>query len=361
MDYSRFYTPPEIAHALINELSVADPQDVVDICCGSCNLLLAAKKRWRGIKMYGADINNQSAEDVSFQQIDGRQFAILHPFSFSLVLANPPFGYVDSKLQFPELFVETFEKIATSRLEIEMLIANIRLLKEHGVLLIIMPSSFVEAETYTKIRKAISNNYYIEKLIKLDESTFGSSRINSYALIIRNEQPDMRYTTLEVSTDKGITPFAFVSKISNEIIKSGMWVCKTINNEELKINIKRGNISSSSFVKNGQPILHTSKQCNEWKPSQRYILYGTESTVFAEPGDIVVSRVGKSAGQWCVYNGSKIAISDCLYRIKDPDGSIHNRIKGRKYDRIIKGVATKYITISDFYAWINAYSDNKGI
>ena len=50
MDYSKFYTPPIIATALINELCISEPHKVIDICCGSCNLLLAAKKN--GIKCY---------------------------------------------------------------------------------------------------------------------------------------------------------------------------------------------------------------------------------------------------------------------------------------------------------------------
>ena len=162
MVYSKFYTPPEIASALINELAISKPPKIVDICCGSCNLLFAAKKKWTEAILYGVDITDQSfSEKVVFEKKDGRQFSIEHSHEFSLVVANPPFDYVDTKKQFPELFVNEFEELYTSRLEIEMLIANIRLLQQDGVLLIILPSSFVEAETYEKIRKIIANNYYI--------------------------------------------------------------------------------------------------------------------------------------------------------------------------------------------------------
>ena len=55
MDYSKFYTPPKIANSLIKELSIPEPDKIVDICCGSCNLLIAANNRWTKAKLYPGD------------------------------------------------------------------------------------------------------------------------------------------------------------------------------------------------------------------------------------------------------------------------------------------------------------------
>jgi len=355
VDYSKFYTPLEIATALINELTIPKPEKIVDICCGSCNLLFAAKKKWTESKLYGIDVSNQAVADkVNFEIKDGRQFAIEHPREFSLVVANPPFDYVENKNQFPELFVDQFNAINTSRLEIEMLIANLRLLQPHGVLLIILPSSFVEAERHKRIRKIVAENYYVESIIKLDESTFGASRINSYALIIHNELQNERDSKFGFSKGSVIS---YSSYVSWSALKEGNWELDTSNNDTRLVNIKRGNISSASFITRGQPILHTAKNSSNWQPSKRYISKKTIPTVVAEAGDIIVSRIGKSAGQWCVYNGKRIAISDCLYRIKDPNSLIFSKINGKTFNRELKGVATRYITITDFCSWINSILD----
>ena len=159
MDYSKFYTPPKIAQVLINSLIIPTPQRVIDICCGSCNLLFAAKKRWNNIKTYGVDISNHVTSDVHFKQADGRTFALCHPKHFSFVVANPPFVFIKKKNQFPMLYKNIFEKFKTSRLEVEMLLANLSILKPKGTLLIILPSSFVEAISHKKIRNLIANNY----------------------------------------------------------------------------------------------------------------------------------------------------------------------------------------------------------
>ena len=354
MDYSKFYTPIGIAKTLINELTIPVPEKVADICCGSCNLLLAAKNRWPQIKLYGVDISSHCTKDIFFERKDGRQFAIDHPREFSLIVANPPFDYVESKKQFPDLFVNEFKELSTSRLEIEMLIANIKLLKPGGVLLIILPSSFVEAETYSNIRKIVAANCYIENIIKLDESTFGATRINSYALIIHNEPQGNRDAKFGISKGNSDNRIYYSSSISKENLKKGIWAANKNDCGLISLNIKRGNISSSNFITEGKPILHTAKCSINWNPGKRYISEDTIPTVFAETGDIIVSRIGKSAGQWCVYFGEAIPISDCLYRIKDPEGSVFKRIKGRTYDLPLKGVATRYITISDFLSWIGS-------
>lgn len=355
MDYSKFYTPPNIANSLIKELSIPEPEKIIDICCGSCNLLVAAKKKWTKAKLYGVDVSEHSSvENVVFEKKDGRQFAVEHPHEFSFVVANPPFDYVKNKKQFPDLFVNEFKEASTSRLEVEMLIANLKLLLPNGVLLIILPSGFVEAEAHKKIRKIIANNYYIKSIIKLDETTFGASRINSYALIIHNESQNDRDAEIGNSIDDCIS---YTAHINSNDLKEGKWTLDSTNENDVLLNIKRGNISSAFFITTGQPILHTAKYRTDWKPSKRYISKKITPIVFAESGDIIVSRIGKSAGQWCVYEGERIAISDCLYRIKDPDFSIINKIKGKCFNRQLKGVATRYITITDFTSWISSLSD----
>lgn len=356
VDYSKFYTPPKIAKLLINELSIPNPPKIVDICCGSCNLLVAAKNKWPKTKMYGVDVSEHSSVDeVIFKRIDGRQFAIDHPFEFPLVLANPPFSYVEESNQFPELFENGFEKVTTSRLEVEMLIANLKILQPNGVLLVILPSSFIEAESYKKIRKVVAANYYVESIIKLDITTFGPSRINSCALIIHNETQNNRNAKFGNSFDNCILYSRYVS---SKDLTEGNWILDNTRNNIGLLKIRRGSVSSNSFTTRGQPILHTAKCRADWQPSKKYISKKITPTVFAESGDIIVSRIGKSAGQWCVYEGKRIAISDCLYRIKDPDHSVFNKINGKCYDKELKGVATRYITMADFTSWVSSQSDN---
>lgn len=358
MDYSKFYTPPEIATLLVDMLQISEPEKIVDICCGSCNLLYAAKKRWQKSTLHGVDIVELNSNEVFFKKMDGRDYALNHMKQFPLVLANPPFDFVSKKGEFPSIFQGPFENYSSKRLEIEMLIANLLLLSNGGTLAIILPSSFVEASSYTKIRKIIAEHYYIKDIIKLNDDTFGTSLIKSYALIIENNVKYNAVTEFYYTT-QGKSKYELIHDrtISNEIMRSGDWIEKQNDNLNLVLDIKRGNISSAFFVKHGQRILHTSKLSDKWKPSIRHVSKKANPTVYVEKGDILVSRIGKSAGQWCQYQGDTLPISDCLYRIKDVDGALNKKLHGRIFDFPQKGVATRYITMKDFIQWINSINE----
>ncbi len=356
MDYSKFYTPQEVASLLIKMLSIPQPKRIIDICCGSCNLLSAAGRRWKDATLTGVDTASQIADGVQFVRMDGREFAIQTSQRYPLVLANPPFDYVGIKREYPELFDGVFETYHTSRLENEMLLANLRLLDKTGVLLIIMPSSFVEAESNREIRKIVGRNYYVKNIIKLPEDTFGASHINCYVLEIRRRL-GQRICTKSCKAFRDANKYFLSEKVTihQRDIFEGNWhtdFWSKPNNIEL--NIRRGNISSQSFSDSGLPVLHTAKQSRNWKPSIRHIKNAVKMPVYADYGDIIVSRIGKSAGQWCRYFGKRVPISDCLFRIKDPDGSIADALAGKKYDHEIKGIAVKYITVNDFKSWYNS-------
>lgn len=352
MDYSKFYTPPEVAELLINQLRIPTPSKTVDICCGSCNLLNAVKKRWKKVELYGADIESCAVDNIYFLRIDGRKYATKHKGEFPLVVANPPFDALKKKREYPGIFKGPFKEFETSRLEVEMLLANLLMLKENGYLVIILPSSFVEAVSYKQIRSLLAKNYFINSIFKLSDDTFGASHISSYALIIqRCVKENSRSKLYMVQNGEQGFETVFANYVSAKKMLNGDWVGNSSKVNRNGISIKRGNISSSMFAEQGVPVLHTAKPSEDWQPSVRCLSQNVEANVFAEPGDIVVSRIGKSAGSWCVYIGERAPISDCLYCIKDPDGQFLERINGRVYDLPPKGVATRYITMDDFVRW----------
>ncbi|MCI8557109.1 MAG: SAM-dependent DNA methyltransferase [Lachnospiraceae bacterium] len=353
MDYTKFYTPIQIASLLIRQLKIAYPEKVIDICCGSHNLLNSAGNRWKKAKLTGVDVIGHSAVGINCIQGDGRQYALEHEEEYQLVLANPPFGYVKEKNKFLMIYEGKSNDLVSSRLEIEMLFANLKVLDRNGTLLIIMPSAFVNAEHYKKYRKYLALEYHIQNIISLPEETFGKTKISTYVLIIKNQNPKGKKTFVsEIKYIDGEYAITNKELQPRKLVLEGIWDNRFVNNtESIFFDFRRGNISSNLFITQGIPVLHTAKSAEEWKPSIRYIEKEVPHMVYAEKGDIIVSRVGKSAGQWTVYYGDKIAISDCLFRIKDLQGEIGSVLTGHRFDKPLKGVATRYITMEDFYTW----------
>ena len=353
MDYSRFYTPPHIAQILLENIVNITPKTIIDICCGSCNLLNAARSRWKHTELFGVDIVKHSLPNVRFVQMDGRKFASEQTNKFDLVLANPPFDYVTKKREFPKLYSGVFSDFLTNRLEIEMLIANLQLLNEDGILMIILPNTFVESDKNKNIRTILGHHYHIKSIIKLPDDTFGSSCIRSYALVIRYSKSKHHITKLFSLLHENSSYYFSEKEIIPQInIRNGYWSPKQLQPMNIKLNLRRGNISSQSFTITGEPVLHTSKNSQDWAPSVRYYRNNDASTlIYAEKGDIIVSRIGRSAGRWHQHSGERIALSDCLYCLKDPDGEIIKNIAGKNYSFPVKGVTTRYITIDDFTRW----------
>ncbi len=357
MDYRKYYTPVGLADSIIEEIVDCHPEKVIDICCGSCNLLIAARKRWNNALLYGVDIVDVYNEKVHFTKSDGREFACKCEMKFDLIVANPPFGRIEDDKKYPELYDGIYGG-RSSRLEVEMLFANIKLLKRDGVLMIILPSSVIEGDSFINLRKVLAHDYHINKVIHLPIDSFGHGRINTYAVEIINDKK-ISSPTYVGTLDKLIGhKIDYKSKDIRDIY-NGLWVTE----EEItntKYDIKRGRISSCDFTESGIKVLHTSKvdYGDKWQPSIRYADVGETKLVYAERGDIVFARVGKSAGKWTRYNGRiKMPISDCLFRIKDPEGEIYSTIRGKKYDSPLKGVATRYITINDICKWINRFNN----
>lgn len=355
MDYTKFYTPPEIAELLVQQLNISPPSEVVDICCGSCNLLHAAGARWSCAKLTGVDIVSHVSEGVTCLKSDGREFALEHDGEYPLVLANPPFDFVSSRREFPQLFDGIPLDCATSRLEVEMLFANLRILKENGTLMIIVPSTFVTAEAYRKIRKYLAKNYHVQRVIHLPDDTFGSSNISSCALVIKREKLSQHYTCRFFVThnSEGYT-ISKGANIPQALVRTGDWDVISANTSNNTYSFRRGNISSHYFEEKGIAVLHTAKLDSPWKPSVRYVSTVPKNAVYAEKNDIVISRIGKAAGQWHRYEGPRILISDCLYVLKDVDGNVFAKLNGKQYPYSPKGVATRYITMNDFSSWLNS-------
>jgi len=352
LKYTKYYTPVKIADFLISLIEIKNPKTVVDICCGSYNLLYAAKKKWSDASLIGVDIISHYSKKVRCINSDGREYAINQKKKFPLILANPPFSLMNNVGKFAILYNGNFIGYHTSRLENEMLLANLYLLNNDGLLVIILPNTFIESERNKKIRKLLAETYHIKKIIKLPNNTFGSTGVRSYALFISRKiicRKISKYYEIKSSNDnlsisKGKT-------IKQENIRKGQWFYNKFKNIT-KNNIKRGNISSQMFCTKGIIVFHTSKQDNNWTPSIRYIKRKPNNPIYIESGDILISRIGKSAGQWTIHNGKKTLISDCLFCLKDPNGIIFRKIKNRKYNGIIRGVVTPYITQNDFLSWI---------
>lgn len=373
-DY-KYYTPVELLDALLEYLPNGQIKNVVDISCGSFNLLKSALKKYPKARCVGVDIeeqDNKACRNIRFVKQDGRIFAKQQSernISFDLILTNPPFGRLkkDERLFEPERGA-----ILCSRYECEMMYANSLLAQEGAYMIAILPATFVEGDLYLKYRKQLAKDYEIRQLIKLPSNVFSKGDISAYAIILyRTDAEKARDTQVGDATctdSKWIVTCRQTATVAN--IMLGLWansnVPKVSEKKKEICSIYRGNISSTFFSGDGAEILHCSSNFEQgiWKPLLCHCMNHPEKNLkYVYDGDIIVNRIGKNAGFWQKYVGKKRLVSDCLIVVHggtqiDEYLSQHS-IDGR-LDIPVKGVATKYISIADLLSsyFVVQSSDN---
>ena len=346
-DYLKYYTPADISTALVNLLDFKNDCTVVDICCGSGNLLNAAKRTDKTLKCHGVDIIDVSGRNDVFCKSDGRAYALKNIGKFDYALANPPFGRSEPNDYTHKLFCGKYAAIVSSRIEVEFLVANLCVLKDSGVLLIILPSTIIEGTSTINVRRVLAKNHFVSSIIRLPLNSFAPERIKCCALIIQKKPNRARATTFYEMTE--FFEIHKLRNISSADMNNGNWCDITFLND-LHFTIRQGKISSPYFCNNGIEVLHTGKRSENWHPTIRLAKLPAETNlIMAEDGDILISRIGASAGQKCIYHGPDRYISDCLLLIKSPDSILSQRIIGLDFLPLVTGLSTPHITAQSIY------------
>lgn len=362
-----YYTPIELAECILRLLPNVKVTTVIDICCGSWNLLKAAKKRYSEAFIIGVDIDSDAIkhkiEGAEFFVEDGRKFALnkkKRGQTYDLILSNPPFGYLHEecrKYRDKDFDVEEcYSGLLNKRYEGEMTQANMFLAHNESILLFILPSTFVEGESLQKARCQIAKDYTICDVIRLPSDTFEKGEINTFAIIMKKGTLLDTFTNLYVARKDNEWRIVKIREMPySDIVKGNWWLQIEPLKNEKKISIRRGNLSSGDFVKKGKMVFHNAiKTGTIWKPSVRY--YDTRivrsKVVKAQRGDILINRVGKGVGYWCQNTVSDIAVSDCIILVENKfDDLVERFVKNSTVDGRLKvpirGVATPYLTAQD--------------
>jgi type I restriction enzyme M protein len=354
IDYTKYYTPVALSTELIKLLDLKNNSTIVDICCGTGNLLNAALKKNNSVYCVGVDVNEvQLDKHIAIHQ-DGRKYAIEHKGKYDFSIANPPFGKAKTESYSASLYTGIYSGISSGRVEIEMLIANLMVLKDNGTMLIILPSTVVNGHNSINIRKVIARNHTIHVIVDLPKNAFSPERVKCSALIIGKTSNSKKSSTQYYRIEENLQMIK-KHEISAQSILSGSWMGDyQIHNSSF--TIKQGGISSNYFCSEGEiELLHTGKKSNAWQPTRKQSKLPDErSCIKADNGDIIISRIGASAGQKCVYKGDPIYISDCLMIIKAPTAEILERITALDLTLLAKGLSTPYIAAYDVYRMYNA-------
>ena len=359
-----YYTPIDLARSMIDIIPEIEVNSIIDICCGSWNLLQAGMEKYPNAVITGVDIDKEAEKnkisDSNFQIMDGREFAeneYKKGRTYDLILSNPPFGYIvedERKYRTENPIIEAcFSKLLNKRYECEMMQANLLLAHDSSVLLFILPYTFIAGTSFQEIRCQIASEYSVIAIVKLPFTTFDKDEINTFAIILQKGE-QFRKTVVFNAVYDDSWKINMIREVSEKEISKGNWWFIWNNNGNDQINISRGNVSSNKFEEKGQIVLHcAAKKSERWLPSIRYFDISSikKKVIKARKGDVLINRIGRDAGYWNINEIDNISVSDCLLILSNVTEKMIKILEKNSVDGRLKipvrGVTTAYITAED--------------
>lgn len=214
-----FYTPDNICELIDAIARIYKPKTVIDICCGTGNLL----SYFRDLKVVkGIDINPEVISlaqkiipNIDFVQADTLEYDFDNQ-TYDLVLGSLPFG-----IRLPSK--ETIEEV--------LIIKGLDLLSENGLAIFIVPDGLLSRSAYTKLRDHLINNYALDILVSLPDNIFYPyARVKTSILVIRKNKPNREIfmPSFDGQISKFVSDFQSrqgefyldVSKINNRLDKN---------------------------------------------------------------------------------------------------------------------------------------------
>lgn len=340
--WSKFYTPTPLSELLVSSLPANfNPKNVIDICAGSCNLLLSANKRWPKANLHASDINGiklNANSDFKVKtycldalDIDSMKRSFRRK-SNKLILANPPFGKISFKetdsLNYPDRY--NLLTSGLNRVEYYIILSNLSLLNKGDYFAAILPENVFTSDK-SRAFKEFLLNCFEEIKVEHHSYKFPGSDVRTRLFI-------GKFVSLKVKSNYSNPNWTNPIEKSYPIIRG-------VDNSILVDGLPKKNQIGALHFSNSNGDIMVNKKLPEFKTnfSQKQI----------ESKDLLICRVGRSAGTIIIPDKRHIGLipSDLLFILR-------NGQKLSKYQLLefqaslrkqVKGLTSNYIAKSDIY------------
>ncbi|BFI96047.1 MAG: hypothetical protein RSP_15570 [Rhodanobacter sp.] len=361
----RYYTNPLVGSLLVRSMAVRAPTTVLDLGAGNGALVGAALKVWTRANFLTVDIDEQAGcarlpavHGPSFRHVTADALDPELPYRLGLrpgeacaAVCNPPYIKPRWQAHFGELLEEVGLSGVVPRMsdvpaDMLFIAQNLRFLRTGGRLGLILPDGIIAGDRYEMFRQHLLARHRVHAVIELPRMIFRGTEAKAHIVVVsKGPVPTETIAVRKLSNDGRLSPKLVVpqdlaakrldfSFLASAIGVPGASSAKRGRRlEQLVESVKRGNYSSSERAASTRPILHTSDLTSEHTtpPSER-ALKRTETQdmkpPFAEPGDIVIARVGRNhAEKIAIVRQGTYAITDCLFVIRPKPGKASQLLK----------------------------------
>ena len=172
--YAEYITSNVVAELIYEISSIYKPTSIIDVCCGSGNILSYFKEL---AVTSGVDINYEAAMLAKYlnpnAQIEVMDFALLGIEGknlYDLVVAQPPFGYFKGNNKYAE--VDIFKK-------------SLELLSSNGIAIFVVADFILNSQACNEFRSYVESKYSVDMIVSLPGGIHGNTSIRTSVIVVR--------------------------------------------------------------------------------------------------------------------------------------------------------------------------------
>jgi tRNA1(Val) A37 N6-methylase TrmN6 len=377
---AQFYTTDIFSDLLIREFKNVSPKNVLELGVGNGSLMRSAIKRWDETPKYiAADIDVRNYDKVckelpsiQIHRADGLSLALpqnikVQTNSIEVAICNPPYLRIENTEEYSTLFKATglsdcceMRYLTT---DVIFLAQNLRLLKNRGELGIILPDSLITGQNFQKLRRGLLFSHCVKGIIQLPENIFSKTQASTHILLLEKNSNSSSKVPLYIANRKGecidvidIQSGALEERMDYRFHRWSMKLSrikKTKTLADICLSLRRGHYTHADLRKRKHKYVHTT---NLFHCSRVSFLHKckVQNVYYAHKGDILISRVGRTAGKVALVSKGSVLYSDCIYKLSVPEKyrvDVWNALtseKGREWFKAnSKGVCAKVISKDD--------------
>lgn len=366
--YNQYFTPEFAVEKAISLIPETKVEHIIDPSVGNGVFLKKASEKWKNAKLFGIDIDKDVIVKLKKSNPPNSYFfvgdsllqgtwqlreiqKVLSDGGFDLVVGNPPFSSWFHRIELKET-LSNFElskyngNVKNSQAsEILFLETFIRIAKNRGIIVIILPDGILANPQYRYVREFILRETKILYVVSLPRNIFEDTSAKTSFLILRKQKVnDLNYKLHISDLDKnGIVNHTITLSGNKLMDRLDYWYYRKLNEsctkhilskksvkklKDFVIYCKTGDTvygKDRKFTKKGLRFLHSTNISEigiNYKKDEKFIKPKSKMDIgkaHAKVGDILVVRVGNGCvGRTAIVDSRKDTgvVSDCIFMLK---------------------------------------------
>lgn len=394
--WGRYYTADWISESLVGAIQARQPRLIVELGSGRGALASAAWDRWQRAQVITVDVDHSAAPfmDEFVARKSGSYQHHVHDAldddlanriglsfgSVDVAVCNPPYVRPRWRNSFGRILEEaglsgSLKSIHDAGADLLFIAQNLRLLKQHGKLGLILPDGLITAGKFEGVRHALLREHRVDQVVQLPRSAFPGTEAQTYLVVLAKKSGETSSVTLrQISAEGVISPSVSIPSdlaqrrldysyhVSAHPRRSDRDSRHTRVIGDMTLAIIRGTFSSQQIAQCGWPVFHLGDFVagdpvvpKRFRLNQHTIKTLPPRTKISMPGDILVARIGRNLHEKvAIVEHGPCVVSDCVFtlRVKEKDRKallrfLSSQAGRRALDASAHGVGARYLSCAD--------------